>query len=274
MNTKLEEYQYLNLLSEILEKGEDKIDRTGVGTKSIFSSTLKFSLQNQFPLLTTKKLHFKSIFYELLWFLKGDTNIKFLKENGVSIWNEWADEKGELGPIYGSQWRNWSGGGDKKIDQLEILIDNLIKNPTSRRHILSAWNVSEIDKMALPPCHILAQFYVNNNNGLSCQMYQRSVDAFLGLPFNIASYALLTYMLSDICNLKPDFLYFVGGDVHLYKNHFEQAKLQLERKPFAFPKLVQKKHYVSINKLTEADLNDFEIIDYICHPSIKADIAI
>ncbi len=284
MEINQEEEQYLSLLKRIIKDGEQRQDRTGVGTFSLFSASMSFSLKDSFPLLTTKKLHFKSIAHELLWFLRGDTNTQYLKENNVSIWDEWADEKGEVGPIYGFQWRRWpsqKGGAQKggainqidqidHIDQIAQLLKSLQDNPFSRRHILSAWNVGEIANMALPPCHLLAQFYVSKMGGLSCQFYQRSVDAFLGLPFNIASYALLTYLLAKITNLFPEKLYFIGGDVHLYNNHIEQAKTQIERKPFLFPSLYLKSD-LSLEKLK---FEDISLQNYKHHSSIKAPIAI
>ncbi len=284
------ERQYLNLLEHIVKNGESRQDRTGIGTLGIFGGTLSFPLQNQFPLLTTKKLHFKSIVYELLWFLRGETNIAYLNKNGVSIWDEWANEAGELGPVYGSQWRKWHNKNGEEIDQVIGLINDIKNNPTSRRHILSAWNVGEIQEMALPPCHILSQFYVSSSGGLSCQLYQRSVDVFLGLPFNIASYALLTYILSTLCGLKPDMFYFVGGDIHLYKNHISQAKEQITRTPFEFPTLKLSEHFHALTlrilenhlldkktldqKLNELSLDDFILENYQSHPAIKAEIAI
>lgn len=262
--------QYLDLMSEILEKGARKSDRTGTGTLSVFGRQLRFDLSEGFPLVTTKKLHLRSIIYELLWFLQGDTNIKYLKDNGVSIWDEWADENGELGPVYGHQWRSWPTPGGGSIDQIKQVIQQIKQKPDSRRHIVTAWNPSEVDKMALPPCHALFQFYVAEGK-LSCQLYQRSADYFLGVPFNIASYALLTYMFAQQCDLLPGEFVWTGGDVHLYTNHIEQAKLQLERKPLALPELKIKRRPESI---FDYKFEDFEILNYQAHPSIKAPIAV
>jgi thymidylate synthase len=262
--------QYLTLLSEILEQGANKTDRTGTGTLSVFGRQLRFDLSEGFPLVTTKKLHLRSIIHELLWFLKGDTNIKYLKDNGVSIWDEWADENGDLGPVYGSQWRSWPAPDGRKIDQIAQVLNQIKTKPDSRRHIVSAWNPAEVDKMALPPCHALFQFYVADGK-LSCQLYQRSADYFLGVPFNIASYALLTEMVAHQCDLKPGEFIWTGGDVHLYSNHLEQAKLQLERQPFSLPQLVIKRKPAS---LFEYAFEDFEIVNYQSHPAIKAPIAV
>lgn len=262
--------QYLELMSEILEKGARKSDRTGTGTLSVFGRQLRFDLSEGFPLITTKKLHLRSIIYELLWFLQGDTNIKYLKDNGVSIWDEWADENGELGPVYGHQWRSWPTPNGGSIDQISQVIQQIRQKPDSRRHIVTAWNPSEVDKMALPPCHALFQFYVADGK-LSCQLYQRSADYFLGVPFNIASYALLTYMFAQQCDLQPGEFVWTGGDVHLYTNHIDQAKLQLERKPFALPELNIKRRPESI---FDYKYEDFEILNYQAHPSIKAPIAV
>jgi len=262
--------QYLDLMNEILEKGAKKTDRTGTGTLSLFGRQLRFDLSEGFPLVTTKKLHLRSIIYELLWFLKGDTNIKYLTDNGVTIWNEWADENGELGPVYGHQWRSWPAPGGKSIDQITQVIGQLKQKPDSRRHIVTAWNPAEVDKMALPPCHALFQFYVAEGR-LSCQLYQRSADYFLGVPFNIASYALLTFMFAQQCDLLPGEFVWTGGDVHLYSNHMEQARQQLERKPFALPQLNIKRRPESI---FDYEYNDFEILNYQAHPSIKAPIAV
>jgi thymidylate synthase len=262
--------QYLDLMNEILEKGAKKTDRTGTGTLSLFGRQLRFDLSEGFPLVTTKKLHLRSIIYELLWFLRGDTNIKYLNDNGVTIWNEWADENGELGPVYGHQWRSWPAPGGKSIDQISQVIGQLKQKPDSRRHIVTAWNPAEVDKMALPPCHALFQFYVAEGK-LSCQLYQRSADYFLGVPFNIASYALLTYMFAQQCDLMPGEFVWTGGDVHLYSNHVEQARQQLERKPFALPQLNIKRKPESI---FDYEYNDFEILNYQAHPSIKAPIAV
>lgn len=262
--------QYLDLMQDILDKGSVKTDRTGTGTKSVFGRQLRFSLSDGFPLVTTKKLHLRSIIYELLWFLKGETNIKYLKDNKVTIWDEWADENGDLGPVYGSQWRSWPAAGGKKIDQIANVIHQIKTKPDSRRHIVSAWNPAEVDNMALPPCHALFQFYVADGK-LSCQLYQRSADYFLGVPFNIASYALLLEMFAQQCDLTPGEFVWTGGDVHLYSNHFEQAKLQLSREPFPLPKLVIKRKPASI---FDYEFEDFEIVNYQSHPSIKAPIAV
>lgn len=262
--------QYLDLMNEILEKGVKKSDRTGTGTISVFGRQLRFDLSEGFPLVTTKKLHLRSIIYELLWFLRGETNIKYLKDNGVSIWDEWADENGELGPVYGHQWRSWPAPNGKSIDQISQVIQQIKQKPDSRRHIVTAWNPSEVDQMALPPCHALFQFYVAEGR-LSCQLYQRSADYFLGVPFNIASYALLTFMFAQQCNLLPGDFVWTGGDVHLYANHIDQAKLQLERTPFALPQLDIKQKPLSIFDYV---FEDFEILNYRAHPSIKAPIAV
>jgi len=262
--------QYLSLLSDLLENGTSKTDRTGTGTFSVFGRQLRFDLAEGFPLVTTKKLHLRSIIHELLWFLKGDTNIKYLKDNGVSIWDEWADENGDLGPVYGSQWRSWPAPDGRRIDQITQVLNQIKSKPDSRRHIVSAWNPAEVDKMALPPCHALFQFYVADGK-LSCQLYQRSADYFLGVPFNIASYALMTYMFAQQCDLEPGDFVWTGGDVHLYSNHVEQAKLQLSREPFALPQLVIKRKPASLFEYT---FEDFEIINYQAHPSIKAPIAV
>ena len=262
--------QYLDLMKDILDNGSQKTDRTGTGTISVFGRQLRFDLSAGFPLVTTKKLHLRSIIYELLWFLRGDTNIKFLKDNGVSIWDEWADENGELGPVYGHQWRSWPAPDGRSIDQISQLISQIKQKPDSRRHIVTAWNPAEVDKMALPPCHALFQFYVADGR-LSCQLYQRSADFFLGVPFNIASYALLTYMFAQQCDLLPGDFVWTGGDVHLYTNHLEQARLQLSRKPFPLPQLNIKRKPGSI---FEYQFGDFEIVNYQSHPSIKAPIAV
>jgi thymidylate synthase len=262
--------QYLDLMDEILEKGVKKTDRTGTGTLSLFGRQLRFDLAEGFPLVTTKKLHLRSIIYELLWFLRGDTNIKYLKDNGVTIWDEWADENGELGPVYGHQWRSWPSSDGNPIDQISEVIAQIKNKPDSRRHIVTAWNPAEVNKMALPPCHALFQFYVAEGR-LSCQLYQRSADYFLGVPFNIASYALLTLMFAHQCDLLPGEFVWTGGDVHLYVNHIEQAKLQLERKPFPLPQLNWKRKPDSIFNY---EFQDFEILNYQAHPSIKAPIAV
>ncbi|WHZ09522.1 MAG: Thymidylate synthase [Cytophagales bacterium] len=262
--------QYLNLMKDILENGATKTDRTGTGTKSVFGRQLRFDLAKGFPLVTTKKLHLRSIIYELLWFLKGETNIKYLKDNGVTIWDEWADENGELGPVYGSQWRSWPSPDGRKIDQMANVIHQLKTKPDSRRHIVSAWNPAEVDNMALPPCHALFQFYVAEGK-LSCQLYQRSADYFLGVPFNIASYALLTEMVAQQTDLLLGEFVWTGGDVHLYSNHVEQAKLQLSREPFMLPTLKIKRKPDSIFAY---EFDDFEIVNYQTHASIKAPIAV
>jgi len=262
--------QYQDLLSNILVKGIDKGDRTGTGTRSIFGHQMRFELAAGFPLLTTKKLHMKSIVHELLWFLKGDTNIKYLQDNGVKIWDEWADEDGELGPVYGAQWRSWDGYELGMIDQIAELVEGLKKNPNSRRHIVTAWNPSEVGQMALPPCHLMFQCYVANGE-LSLQMYQRSADTFLGVPFNIASYALLTMMLAKVCNLKPGALIWTGGDVHLYSNHFLQAHQQLSRDPRSLPTLIIKDRGQGIDDFL---YEDFELVGYDPHPHIPAPVSV
>lgn len=262
--------QYLDLLRHTLENGTKKEDRTGTGTLSTFGYQMRFDLQAGFPLITTKRLHLKSIIYELLWFLKGDTNIRFLQENGVSIWDEWADEHGNLGPVYGSQWRSWRTADGQTVDQISKVIEQIKAKPDSRRLIVSAWNVGEIDRMALPPCHVLFQFYVAQDR-LSCQLYQRSADIFLGVPFNIASYSLLTHMIAQQCGLQPGEFIWTGGDVHLYLNHIEQARLQLSRSPFPLPTLHIKRRPASV---FEYRYDDFEIQNYQYHPTIKAPIAV
>lgn len=262
--------QYLDLMNDILETGTSKTDRTGTGTLSVFGRQLRFDLAKGFPLLTTKKLHTRSIFIELLWFLKGDTNVKYLKDNGVTIWDEWADENGDLGPVYGHQWRSWPAPNGQAIDQITNVINQIKQKPDSRRHIVSAWNPAEVDKMALPPCHTMFQFYVADGK-LSCQLYQRSADYFLGVPFNIASYALLTHMFAQQCDLQPGDFVWTGGDVHLYSNHLEQAKLQLTREPYALPQLNIRRKPASI---FDYEYEDFEIVNYQTHPGIKAPIAV
>ena len=262
--------QYLDLMQDILDHGAQKTDRTGTGTLSVFGRQLRFDLSKGFPLVTTKKLHLRSIIYELLWFLNGDTNIKYLKDNGVKIWDEWADENGELGPVYGHQWRSWPAPDGRSIDQITQVINQIKQKPDSRRHIVSAWNPAEVDKMALPPCHALFQFYVADDK-LSCQLYQRSADYFLGVPFNIASYALITYMFAQQCDLEPGDFVWTGGDVHLYTNHLEQARLQLSRDPYPLPHLNIKRKPASV---FDYKFEDFEILDYQAHPSIKAPIAV
>lgn len=278
--------QYLDLLSHVLLNGDSKSDRTGTGTLSVFGHQMRFDLSKGFPLVTTKKIHLKSVIHELLWMLSGDTNIKYLNDNGVKIWDEWADSIGELGPIYGEQWRSWPNFYDcdftdpdiegnclmvaGKIDQISNVIESIKNNPDSRRHIVSAWNVSCIEDMALPPCHCFFQFYVNNNK-LSCQLYQRSTDVFLGLPFNIASYALLTHMIAQQCDLEVGEFIHTSGDTHLYSNHIEQAMLQLTRQPLPLPKLIIKRKPDSI---FDYKYDDFEIVEYSPHPHIKADVAV
>ena len=261
--------EYLDLLKKVKDSGKPKGDRTGTGTISIFGHQMRFDLQESFPLLTTKKIHFKSVAYELLWFLKGDTNIKYLKDNGVSIWDEWADENGDLGPVYGKQWRNWKGA-DGFHDQISSVIQQIKDNPNSRRHIVSAWNVAEIPRMALAPCHILFQFYAQDGK-LSCQLYQRSADVFLGVPFNIASYALLTHMIANVCNLEVGDFVHTLGDAHLYLNHLDQARLQISRKPFDLPTI---KINSEIDKLEDFSYEDFEILNYESHPGISAPISV
>ena len=262
--------QYLDLMQDILQQGSTKTDRTGTGTLSVFGRQLRFDLSKGFPLVTTKRLHLRSIIYEMLWFLRGDTNIKFLNDHGVTIWDEWADSLGELGPVYGSQWRSWPAPSGRHIDQISDVLLKIKSNPDSRRHIVTAWNPADVDKMALPPCHAMFQFYVANGK-LSCQLYQRSADYFLGVPFNIASYALLTQMVAQQCDLQPGEFIWTGGDVHLYLNHLEQAKLQLSRMPFDIPKLVIKR---KPDSLFEYQFEDFEVADYQYHPAIKASIAV
>jgi thymidylate synthase len=262
--------QYLNLLDHILKNGVRKDDRTGTGTISVFGYQMRFDLQEGFPLLTTKKLHLKSIIHELLWFLKGETNIRYLNENGVTIWDEWADANGELGPVYGYQWRSWPTADGRHIDQISRVVESLKNNPDSRRHIVSAWNVGEIEHMALPPCHVLFQFYVANGK-LSCQLYQRSADVFLGVPFNIASYALLTMMIAQVCGYKPGEFIHTLGDTHIYLNHIEQVKLQLSREPRKLPRMVINPEVKSI---FDFQFSDFKLEDYNPHPHIKGDIAV
>lgn len=262
--------QYLELLDYVLQNGTLKADRTGTGTKSVFGYQMRFDLEKGFPVLTTKKLHLRSIIHELLWFLQGNTNISYLKENNVRIWNEWADENGELGPIYGYQWRSWPARDGKYIDQIGQIIESLKNNPNSRRHIVSAWNVGEIENMALPPCHILFQFYVANGK-LSCQLYQRSADIFLGVPFNIASYALLTMMVAQICGLKPGEFIHTLGDAHIYLNHIDQVKLQLSRSTMDLPRM---KINPQVQSIFDFKYEDFELVNYQAHPSIKGEISV
>src|SRR3954466_8048172 len=264
------EQQYLDLLAELLERGALKSDRTGTGTLSVFARQMRFFLRDSFPLLTTKKLHLKSIIYELLWFLRGDTNVRWLQEHGVSIWDEWADAKGELGPVYGYQWRHWRAADGREIDQIEQLIKNLRAKPDSRRHIVSAWNPADVDRMALPPCHALFQFYVAQGK-LSCQLYQRSADLFLGVPFNIASYALLTLMVAQVTDLEPGEFVLTLGDAHLYLNHLEQAREQLSRTPRSFPRM---KLNPAVKDLFAFKFEDFTLEAYDPHAAIKAPIAV
>ncbi len=262
--------QYLDLMEKVLNEGQKKSDRTGTGTLSIFGYQMEFDLSIGFPLVTTKKVHLKSIIHELIWFLQGSTNITYLKENGVSIWDEWADENGDLGPVYGAQWRSWPDGNNGTIDQIQNLINSINDNPDSRRHIVSAWNPALVDEMALPPCHSLFQFYVANGE-LSCQLYQRSADIFLGVPFNIASYALLTHMIAHVCNLKAGKFVHTFGDAHLYLNHLDQAKLQLSREVISLPKLHLNP---DIKNVFDFKFEDIEIKNYESHPAISAPIAI
>ncbi|WP_085904144.1 thymidylate synthase [Kiloniella majae] len=262
--------QYLDLMKDVLENGTDKGDRTGTGTRSVFGRQIRFDLSQGFPLMTTKKLHLKSVVHELLWFLSGDTNIKYLKENGVRIWDEWADENGDLGPVYGHQWRSWPTPDGTTVDQITNLMAQIKRNPDSRRHIVSAWNVAEVDNMALPPCHSLFQFYVAEGR-LSCQLYQRSADIFLGVPFNIASYALLTYMIAQQADLEPGDFVHTFGDAHIYSNHFEQVKTQLQREPLKLPSLRIKRKPDSIFDYT---FDDFDILDYEAHPHIAGKVSV
>ena len=273
--------QYLDLVKHIIETGADKSDRTGTGTRSVFGYQMRFNLADGFPLVTTKKCHLKSIIYELLWFLQGDTNINYLKEHNVKIWDDWADENGDLGPVYGKQWRSWAGADGIEVDQVKELIHTIKTNPDSRRMIISAWNVAELPKMKLMPCHCLFQFYTSPptplqkegglKGSLSCQLYQRSADVFLGVPFNIASYALLTMMIAQVCDLEPGEFVHSFGDVHLYKNHFEQANLQLSRTPFPLP---QVKINAEVKDIFDFKFEDFELLNYQSHPAIKAPVAV
>jgi len=268
--------QYLDLLQHILDTGVSKSDRTGTGTSSCFGYQMRFDLADGFPLVTTKKLHLKSIVYELLWFLRGDTNVQYLKDHNVSIWDEWADERGELGPVYGKQWRSWTGADGKTVDQITQVIDQVKKTPDSRRLIVSAWNVADLPEMALMPCHALFQFYVAPGEGkkkgkLSCQLYQRSADVFLGVPFNIASYALLTMMVAQVCDLEPGEFIHTFGDVHLYSNHLEQAKLQLTRTPYPLPTM---KLNPAVKNIFDFKFEDFTLENYQSHPAIKAQVAV
>jgi len=266
---------YLDLLQHILDTGAEKTDRTGTGTRSVFGYQMRFNLQEGFPLVTTKKVHLKSIIYELLWFLKGETNIQYLKDHGVSIWNEWADENGELGPVYGKQWRSWTGADGRTHDQIKDLLEQLKNNPDSRRMIVSAWNVGELDQMALMPCHTIFQFYTapaeNGKRRLSCQLYQRSADVFLGVPFNIASYALLTMMIAQVCDMEPGDFVHSFGDVHIYNNHIEQVHTQLQRTPFPLPLM---EINPEVKDLFAFQFEDFRLHNYQSHPSIKAPVAV
>ncbi|MCZ2276541.1 MAG: thymidylate synthase [Bacteroidia bacterium] len=272
---------YLDLLQHVLDNGTDKSDRTGTGTRSIFGYQMRFNLKQGFPIVTTKKLHLRSIIHELLWFLQGDTNIRYLKENGVSIWDEWADERGNLGPVYGYQWRSWTAGKGESIDQISNVIQQIRTKPDSRRLIVSAWNVSDIDKMKLPPCHVLFQFYVTPpsddqkkkgfKGNLSCQLYQRSADLFLGVPFNIASYSLLTMMIAQICDLEADEFIHTFGDVHIYSNHKAQVELQLSRTPFPQPQMILNP---KVKDLFSFRYEDFKLVNYQSHPAIKAPVAV
>lgn len=262
--------QYLDLLDHVMKNGAEKKDRTGTGTISLFGYQMRFDLEKGFPVLTTKKLHLRSIIHELLWFISGETNIKYLKDNGVKIWDEWADPEGNLGPVYGYQWRSWPAADGRKIDQLINVIDGIKKTPDSRRHIVNAWNVGELEKMALPPCHLLFQFYVANGK-LSCQLYQRSCDIFLGVPFNIASYSLLTLMVAQVCGLQPgDFIHTLG-DAHIYLNHIEQVKLQLTREPYPLPGMKINQEVGDIQKFR---FEDFSLVNYTAHPHIIGDISV
>jgi thymidylate synthase len=269
-NDSFDMQQYLNLLQHILDNGVQKNDRTGTGTLSTFGYQVRFNLQDGFPLVTTKKLHVKSIIHELLWFLKGETNIAYLKENGVRIWDEWANEDGELGPVYGKQWRSWEGANGKTVDQVAELIDQIKKNPDSRRLIISAWNVADLPEMALMPCHTLFQFYIAEDK-LSCQLYQRSADVFLGVPFNIASYALLTMMIAQVCDLQPGEFIHTFGDVHIYNNHLEQVHLQLNRQPMPLPAM---KLNSEVKNIFDFKFEDFSLENYKFHPPIKAPVAV
>jgi len=261
---------YLDLLRHVRDNGADKSDRTGTGTRSIFGHQLRFDLRAGFPLVTTKRLHLKSIIYELLWFLRGDTNVAYLQENGVSIWDEWADEHGNLGPVYGYQWRSWPTPDGQRKDQIAAVVESIRTNPDSRRHIVSAWNVADVDTMALPPCHALFQFYVANG-ALSCQLYQRSADLFLGVPFNIASYALLTMMIAQACELEPGEFVHSFGDAHIYTNHFEQVDLQLSREPLPLPTM---RLNPAVKSVFDFDYDDFELLDYAFHPAIRGEVAV
>ena len=260
---------YLDLLNRVLKEGLDRPDRTGTGSRSVFGAQLKFDLSKGFPLVTTKKIHLKSVIYELLWFLRGDTNVKYLQDNKVRIWNEWADKNGDLGRVYGAQWRSWQSPTGEKIDQISRLVENIKKEPYSRRHLVVAYNPGELKQMALPPCHAFFQFYVASNR-LSCQLYQRSADAFLGVPFNIASYSLLTFMLAQVCDLKPGFFIHTFGDLHIYHNHFEQVKTQIKRKPYPLPLMKIKAE----SSLFDYKYENFELLNYQHHPPIKGLVAV
>jgi thymidylate synthase len=262
--------QYLDLMRHVMDHGIDKSDRTGTGTRSVFGHQMRFDLTQGFPLVTTKKLHIRSIIYELLWLLSGDTNIKFLTDHKVTIWNEWADEKGDLGPVYGAQWRSWPGRDGSVTDQIALAVERIKKNPDSRRHMVTAWNPADVDKMALPPCHCLFQFYVANGR-LSCQLYQRSGDIFLGVPFNIASYALLTHMMAHVTGLEAGEFIHTLGDAHIYSNHMDQVRMQLERKPYPLSQLVIKRQVPAIDQFK---FEDFDIVNYQSHPHIKGDVAV
>ena len=262
--------QYLELLKTILDQGVEKEDRTGTGTRSVFGHQMRFDLSEGFPALTTKKLHLKSIIYELLWFLQGSTNVEYLQEHGVSIWDEWADEEGELGPVYGKQWRSWEVGEGRSVDQIAQAVDMIQTQPDSRRIIVSAWNVGDLEAMALPPCHLLFQYYVAENK-LSCQLYQRSADVFLGVPFNIASYALLTMMMAQVCDLEPGFFVHTLGDAHLYRNHLDQAELQLTRQPHPLPRM---RINPRVESIFDFKYRDFQLEDYRSHSHIKAPISV
>lgn len=262
---------YLDLMRHVLEHGDVRKDRTGTGTKSVFGYQCRYNLREGFPLVTTKKLHLRSIIHELLWFLKGETNIKYLKDNKVSIWDEWADENGNLGPVYGAQWRSWKTADGKTIDQITDLINDIKKNPQSRRLIVTAWNPGDVSKMALPPCHCFMQFYVSTNGYLSCQLYQRSADIFLGVPFNVASYALLTMMIAQVCDLKAGDFVHTMGDAHIYLNHIEQCELQLSRDPFSLPTM---KINPQVKNIFDFKFEDFEVQNYQCHPHIKGEVAV
>ncbi len=262
--------QYLDLLSYVLQNGVQKEDRTGTGTRSVFGYQMRFDLNQGFPIVTTKKIHLKSVIHELLWFLRGDSNVRYLQQNGVRIWNEWADENGDLGPIYGVQWRNWEGADHKAVDQISQVITQIKEKPYSRRHIVNAWNVTEVDQMALPPCHMFFQFYVAENK-LSCQLYQRSADIFLGVPFNISSYALLTMMIAQVTGLELGDFVHTFGDAHLYTNHIDQAETQLARRPYPLP---QMKINPDIRDIDSFSYQDFELVNYQAHPHIKAEISV